>query len=78
MNGRAGLLVNVDTVIANAKQFLNAYYVLHANAQHIQNEINKINPFSISPQIFERLNSGELRLQAYRKSSPSPFHVSCS
>jgi len=54
--------MNVSTILANARQFLKAYYVLDANKQHIRNEINKINPYSISPQIFERMRSGELKV----------------
>ena len=54
--------MNVQAILANAKQFLNAYYVLNANKQHIRNKINRISPYSISPQIFERMRSGELKV----------------
>lgn len=54
--------MNVGRILANARQFLNAYYVLNANKQHIRDEINKINPYAISPKIFERMRSGELKV----------------
>jgi hypothetical protein len=54
--------MNINTIILNATQFYNAYFVLDANKQHIRNEINKINPYSISPKIYERMKAGELKV----------------
>lgn len=53
--------MSVEAICQTAKQFWNTYLILKDNEQHIRDEINKINPFSISPVIYERMAAGELK-----------------